>query len=34
MSALIFTVHWYMLVTAKAVTPLARSPMQYEDTVA
>ena len=34
MPALIFTIHWYMLVTAKAVTALARSAMQYADTAA
>jgi len=34
MSTLIFTVYWYMLVTAKTVTALARSSMQYTDAVA
>ena len=34
MSTLIFTVYWYMLVTAKTVTALARSSMQYADAVA
>ena len=34
MPTLIFTVYWYMLVTAKTVTALARSSMQYADAVA
>ena len=34
MPTLIFTVYWYMLVTAKTVAALARSSMQYADAVA